>query len=374
MYINIYTKKIIISYLFLWSVSFGLFLISGGESVLNMWWALMLYSVILFLIYALWKFLHGREQVHFFLFFISFLYRVSTSLAIIILLLGSFVLYQNELRPAKFPLYTLSNGEKTLQFQTMSHIAAPSFYLAVREDLAKAKTNGAALFFEGVRPGSEENMEAFNTALGIHFSGTLYENFSRLYGVVAQDNLIFLWLWDSPDINVDMDIDRIMELYRSKKWSLSEAQKTREVLQVEEEIFTLLAQLKPRELAVLQYFNQAILNFFMKQESLQTLILENTWSDIFSVILWERDKYIAKYIQESTHTDIFALYGKLHFDGVYRALQEQDPKWQIQDLSYKQVIEYTLGSEATRWYKTLQNTALREQALRLRYIQSSDSR
>jgi len=74
----------------------------------------------------------------------------------------------------------------------VSHIASPSFYLHIRETLKEAKEEDFVLFFEGVRPGSEDNMEAFNQALGINFSDTLYENFSRLYGVVAQDNMMFL--------------------------------------------------------------------------------------------------------------------------------------------------------------------------------------
>lgn len=37
------------------------------------------------------------------------------------------------------PLYTLSNGEKTVQFQTMSHIARKKFYNDIQIDILKAK-------------------------------------------------------------------------------------------------------------------------------------------------------------------------------------------------------------------------------------------
>lgn len=370
MYINIYTRKIIISYLFLWGFSFTLYYISWFERVLNLWGVLILYSVILFLIYALWKFLHGREQAHFFLFFISFLYKVSASLAFLLIIVGCFTVYHNELRPAKFPLYTLSNGERTLQFQTVSHIASPSFYLTIRNAIIAAKKEGTVLFFEWVRPGSEENMEAFNNALGVNFSENLYENFSRLYGVVAQDNLLFLGYWETPDINVDMDIDTIIELYKVKKWEGSGTAPEREIIQVEDEILALLSVLTPRELSVLQYINQSFLNFFMKQEGLQAYLLEQTGTDIFSVILWERDAYIATFIHESEYDNMFALYGKLHFEWVLRELRLHDMKWEIQSVVYTQVIERS-QDEILEQYMQVQNINLQERERLLRHIQSS---
>ena len=372
MYINIYTRKIVISYLFLWWFSFTIYYISWLSRVLDMWWGIILYSVILFLIYAVWKFLHGREQAHFFLFFISFLYRVSIFLAITILLIWTFVVYHNEIRPAKFPLYTISNWERILKFQTVSHIASPAFYLSIRNSIKEAKSEGYVLLFEWVRAGSEENMEDFNQALGINFSDTLYENFSRLYGVTPQDNMMFLWLWETPDINVDMDIDTIMELYRAKKSNDTHSESNWEILQVDDEIIRLLASLKDRELQILQYINQAMLNFFMKQEWLQWEILQRSGVDIFSVILGERDTYIADFIHESEYEKMFALYGKLHFEWVLRELRIRDMWWQIIQVEYRQVIERS-SAEIMEEYTQLQNTNLEIQEKLLRYIQTSDS-
>lgn len=371
MYINIYTRKIIISYIFLWGFSFSIYYLSWLEALLDMWGALIFYSVVLFLVYALWKFLHGREQVHFFLFFISFLYKVSLSLAFFCIIVWSFFVYQNELRPAKFPLYTLSNWEKILHFQTVSHIASESFYLAVRTAIIEAKNTGAVLFFEWVQPGSKENMEAFNRALWIDFSEDLYDNFSRLYGVRAQDNLMFLGLWNTPDINVDIDIDTIMELYRARKGENYDPSTSEEPLQIDDEILRLLWGLKARELALLQYANQAFLNFFMKQEALQGFILEQSWADIFSVILEDRDKYIADAIRESEYENIFAIYGKLHFDGVWKHLQTEDPRWKIQHIKYTQVIDGFDHKNAEQ-YRQLERINQTQRETLLRHIQSSE--
>lgn len=372
MHINIYTRKIIISYFFLWWFSFTVYYLSWIGRLIDMWWAIILYSVVLFLIYALWKFLHGREQAHFFLFFISFLYRVSVFIAITLILIGSFVVYHNEIRPAQFPLYTLSNWQKTLKFQTVSHIASPSFYLEIRESIKEAKQDDYVLLFEGVRPWSDENMEAFNTALWINFSDTLYENFSQLYGITSQDNMMFLGLWDTPDINVDLDIDTIMALYRDTQWDIGKSQDNWEILQIDDEIIRILWDLNPRELVVLQYVNQSLLNFFMKQSWLQSYILSQSWADIFEIILWDRDRYIAEYIHESEYENMFALYGKLHFEWIFRTLRLRDMRWEIIDVEYNQVIQRS-SDEILAQYMQLQDTNPERRETILKHIQMSDS-
>lgn len=346
MYIDIYTKKIIYSYWFLGVLTWCIIYISGFETALSMWAGLILYSVILFLIYALWKFLYGRQQVHYFLFFISFLYRVAWSFAIIILLLWTFLIYHNELRPATFPLYTVSNGEKTLKFQTMSHIGSDNFYKNIQENIKYQLGKWYVLFFEGVRPGTDENMKAFNEALGIDFSPTLYDNFSKFYGLRAQENDMFLWLGPKKDYNIDLDIDEIMKLYRKSTFLQTQENKKEESKSmlidwknIEEEFIALLSKLRPRELLILQYFNTWVLNFFMKQDTLQAFILDKAGSDIFSVILWDRNRFIVKNIIEHPEKNIFALYGKLHFEGVLEELQKEDPRWQIVWVEYLQVTD-----------------------------------
>ena len=369
---NNYTRKIIISYIFLWWFSFALYYVSWLDRLVNMWFAILLYSVIFFLLYAFWKFIYWKEQTHYFLFFIIFLYRVSAFIAITVLFIGWFAVYNNEIRPAQFPLYTLSNWERTLKFQTVSHIASPSFYLTIRESIRVGWEQGFVLFFEWVRPWSEENMESFNKALGIDFSDTLYENFSQLYWVTAQNNLLFLWLWAGPDINVDMDIDTIMDLYRTKVWERSNDSWTSETLQVDDEIIRILTDLRPRELLVLQYINQAMLNFFMRQEWLQWFILERSGVDIFAVILWERDRYVANFIYESDFENIFALYWKLHFEWILQELRLLDMRWDIVDVRYKQVIERS-SAELMEEYMQLQNTVRERQGELLRGVQMSGS-
>jgi len=52
----------------------------------------------------------------------------------------------------------------------MSHVASSNFYSEVRRNIFKAKKEGFVLFFEGVRPGSQESTDGFNAAIGIEFT------------------------------------------------------------------------------------------------------------------------------------------------------------------------------------------------------------
>ncbi len=62
--------------------------------------------------------------------------------------IGGFSAYQNEIDPAKLPEYVISNGEKTVRFRAMAHIASEAFYDAVKADIAQARSEGFVLFYE----------------------------------------------------------------------------------------------------------------------------------------------------------------------------------------------------------------------------------
>lgn len=90
------------------------------------------------------------------------------------------------------PQYHMTNGKKEIIFQSMIHIGSEKFYEQIQQEVEKAKKSEYVLFFEGVRPGTEENMDDFDQALGIEFTEDLYDNFSQLYNLTFQENDMFL--------------------------------------------------------------------------------------------------------------------------------------------------------------------------------------
>jgi hypothetical protein len=67
-----------------------------------------------------------------------------------------------------------------------------------------------------------------------------------------------------------------------------------------------------------------LLRVYEQPELIQQLEAQ---TPIFSVILWERNKNIARTIEESPSQKIYIHYGALHYTGVLALLQEKDPRW-----------------------------------------------
>jgi hypothetical protein len=138
----------------------------------------------------------------------------------------------------------------------------------------------------------------------------LYENFSKLYGVDFQNTSEFLGLVNDLDFNVDISIDDIMALY-NKKMNLLKKEKTYSVpLDANKKILDLLSRLNDKQLKLLVYVNQAILNFFMNNDSILESISNNgiTDKELFEVILGERNKVLANEIKDSEYDKIFVTY------------------------------------------------------------------
>ena len=271
-----------------------------------------------------------------------FLERVAIFLLVITWIIGWWSFLLNEVFPAPMPEYTLSNWEKTVVFQWMSHIGTQDFYNTVAENLKKHKQEWWVYFFEWVKPGSAENLEKFNNAIGIQFDDDLYENFSKLYWVTHQDNRMFLWLVNDLDFNVDLTMDEIVEEYDKKIAQKQDGEEFENKLPMDanEIILESLSQLNERELKILVYINQAILNFIIGSDSTQDFLTNNFANvDLFDVILWKRNEVLTKAIVESEYDNIYITYWLLHFDWVFELLKQNDEKWKIVSEKYLYPIQ-----------------------------------
>lgn len=226
----------------------------------------------------------------------------------------------------------------------MSHVASSDFYAQVQKEILTAKQDGFVLFFEWVRPGSEESGDAFNKALGIEFNPELYNNFSKLYGIVAQNNDDFLRIVNDKDYNVDLSLDEVMDIYDRKQelskavWEQTDTPKT-QALDINSELIRTLSSLSEKQLLLLRFLNQSFMNFMMKNEALRdTLITKIGNTDIFAVILDDRNEYLVEEILNSEHDKVHILYGLMHFKGVLDILQSRDPRWRIIETQSYQVV------------------------------------
>jgi len=295
--------------------------------VLSFLWTLFIYCSIAYGIYFWWKYLRKQIFIDYKSFAIWFLYKISLFTVILSSIIWIFAYYENEISPAPMPWYTLSNWNKEVVFQAMSHIWSKDFYNTIRKDLIDYKTASWVYFYEWVRPWSEKNKKDFNKAIWIKFDKWLYKKFSKLYGVEYQDNTIYYNLVNNLDFNVDLSIDDIMNLYNK------DPQKTKSLtppIDATKAITDSLTSLNDRELQILVYVNKAILNFIIKSDGLKDIITKNFANKkLFDVILGKRNEVISKTIIASEYKKIYITYWLLHFKWVFDLLKKNDPNWKI---------------------------------------------
>lgn len=331
---------IIIFLLFFWWT----FYLSWITWILQSILSLIFYCFITFWIYSIWKNIRKKETLDFTNYIIFFLYKAASFFILIGIIIWGFCYYYNEKSPAAMPQYTLNNWEKTVVFQAMSHIWSNDFYTKIKNDLENRKQEWYVYYYEWVKPWTDKNMKNFNSALWIEFDPDLYKNFSKLYWVIHQDNSIFMNLVNDKDFNVDISIDEIMDFYTSTdswSWSLDwNSLASKEVLDINSEIVKTLSLLNDRQLSLLQYINQALLNFIIWNTQTQSFIQDNfSNKQLFDVILGKRDNHLASEVHTSSHDKIFITYGLLHFEWFFWLLKQKDPNWKIIETTYSYPIK-----------------------------------
>jgi len=272
-----------------------------------------------------------KIEVPFTDFIYYFLYRLSIFITLITLILWSFTYYNNEISPAPMPEITITNWEKTIIFQAMSHIWTQSFYDSIVENIKESKINWYVYFFEWVKPWTEENTEKFNKALWVKFDEELYKNFSKLYWVSNQDNNDFLWLVNDLDFNVDLNLDEIIWYYK-ENINASEENIPEDIIPIDisKQITEVLLELNEKQLKILVYINKSILNFLIRSTWIQETLTNNfTNKDLFDVILDKRNEVLANEIIKSEYNKIYLTYWLLHFKWVLELLQKDNNNWKI---------------------------------------------
>lgn len=326
-----------VTYLLLITYALVILYLSGIQWVLSFLLSLCIYTLVFYGLHILWKKFRKKQIMYINDFINYFLNRVAILLVIIIVVIWWWAYILNEIFPAPMPEYTISDWNKVIKFQAMSHIWTTNFYNQIVENLTNFKKEWGVYYYEWVKPGSPENLDKFNKAIWIKFDDDLYKNFSKLYGLTNQDNSIFMWIINNNDYNIDLNMDEIITEYskiieQKPKWEKEFQSKL--PIDANNTIIKTLAWLNDKELKVLIYINQALLNLIIWNEKLQWF-LTNTFTnrDLFEVILWKRNEVLANEIINSNHDKIYITYWLLHFKWVYELLKEDNNKWQIISIS-----------------------------------------
>lgn len=235
------------------------------------------------------------------------------------------------------PEFKLSNGKKTIIFQTMAHIWSDDFYEKIKENIKKYKKEWYVLYYEWVRSWKTENKQKLDELLGVEFNKNTYNILSKVYWLKQQENKEFLNLINNKDYNVDISIDEIINKYKNKFWSWST--KNNEIIKLEKILEENISNLKPRELKLLVLINRAIMNFVIKNSWIRDdFIINSEKKDIFDIILNDRNVIIADKIINSEDYKIYVIYWLMHFDWVWSLLQKNDENRKLIWAQFYQLI------------------------------------
>jgi hypothetical protein len=62
-------------------------------------------------------------------------------------------------------------------------------------------------------------------------------------------------------------------------------------------------------------------------------------TNIFDIILDDRNSHVVSELESSSEEFIIVLYGLMHFEGIYEELRKNDPSWRIDSIDYIPVIQ-----------------------------------
>lgn len=251
-------------------------------------------------------------------------------------------------RPVALPRAVLTNGAKTVVFQGMVHIGSEGFYKSVVYDLEKALSEGYVIFEEGVRNDPAGDAWFSQTLAG---GGDLSSNYKTLAdgcGLVFQGDYVGLLGPDKaahPEHYVAADVttaDMMREYDRLAAADPSFAAAVKESIapapQPDENaggagdaLFAMLNSLSPSQRAIMGLACRGWMSFVLNKKSAP--------SPLDPVILDYRNRTLAELIEKAPQDKIYITYGANHLPGVLALLQDNDPAWKLESLTWARAIE-----------------------------------
>jgi hypothetical protein len=257
--------------------------------------------------------------------------------------------------PNALPLATLSNGQKTVVFQGMQHVASEHFYKSVVFDLEKALTEGYALFYEGVQsvPGRPDLDDWFNKTLtgndkdlnaayqklaescGLTFQLTYFEPLLADKAVHPSRHVVA----DVSYLDMKNEFDRLMR--ENPAFAAAVAQRSATARQSADQdplmqVIGAIGSATREQKRLIGILCRGVMGMTTSKPGLNSDPME-------PVILDFRNRALARVVADSKAEKIYITYGAAHFPGFVAELQKLDPRFRVQTL--KGVRPMTLPDE-----------------------------
>lgn len=251
--------------------------------------------------------------------------------------------------------YTLTNGQKTVVFQSMSHIGLRSFYKQVGEEMTDYRNKGYRILFEGIgatgyKPlrkgdvGYEAAVAKYNSYKDINKkilenmdNESIYKNSKYTYQSIelshylAYDDeyadLSYSTLFELADKKAKENniSDQALASYKDIDFSYSSST---ERLLNNEKLYIYMENVNGYPLfTFLDQYLTPLTNKLSPAYNLRTNVTINA-----------RDQNLVKHIIDEPENLIYLTYGDAHFKGVFDNLKAIDANWKIVSTTQKVIF------------------------------------
>lgn len=257
-----------------------------------------------------------------------------------------------DLRPLIVPQATLSNGNKVVVFQGMTHVGSEGFYKSVVYDLEKALTEDYVLYYEGVQDDPEGDAWFNDTMAGGGDLNTSYQMLSDVCGLNFQLDYFGLLEADKkvhPERHVQADVstgdmkreyERLMQsdaaFAADQRPAGTEANGTRAAApeQAGQGISGIIEFLQTGS-PELRRIAGTVCRGFMTN----ALTQQAAPSQMDKVVLVYRNRMLADRILNDANQKIYITYGAGHLPGLLAMLKDGDANWTIESLKWMRTLE-----------------------------------
>jgi len=325
-------KKIFLMWM-LWLFLYAVWYYSEWNmfETLMTWIFLDLYILFFYIVYLWWKKIRKKEHLGLeqWLYYIA--YRLACFMILFVSVFSVFCYYHLKVKPLTMPLYTITNWTKTVQFQSMMHIGSQNYYDNVFDTMMSYLDNGYVLFYEWVKwLDNQENSQKFDTIMKFNFDDKLYDNMSKIYGLVMQDNSRYIDAAGEKAVNADVDLSYVIDKYEEKYGKILVSENGEGIIDISSLLTERINSLNDRQMSLLRIINKSMISFMLKNDYTSEAITKGLgMEDVIDVILQERNKVIADKLVNSDYDKIYIMYGKWHFKWVLALLQEKDSNWKL---------------------------------------------
>lgn len=256
--------------------------------------------------------------------------------------------------------YLLTDGNKTVVFQGMTHIGLKSFYHDVGKEMTEYRNNGYQIMLEGfghsgISPLPKEDANYL-------VESDKFEDYKkRYYKMINKDDLInnndikyinqqfiLTSYLNYSDEYIDIDKETVSKLLSSNKISKSASQNEtakNNYLNKAGDHSEPLARLYGKEkfyILMRNIGNSFFIQFGRNYIDPIMAKFDDSMNLRKVITIEERDKHLAISIINSKSNNIYITYGSAHFKGVLENLQKMNPYWKIVNSSKKIIFDSTI--------------------------------